>query len=315
MRLTQFMLPAKWIPLAHQAAGGRGAEAFRQIMEQAGLPFQEAEPVIRSTLELLAEQDLTVSEIKKALGIQSGPIAGAFGFLISMLCRQARLVWARVKGSWKSNLYTYTRFERWLPDVDLDSVSPEDARRELARLYLAGYGPARPADLPWWAGLSQGEASEALEELGGSILRLQVDLEGPYYMLKSDSGHLLEVPNQPPWGVAVLPLWDAYLMAYADRSMFVPDAWHDRVYDGGGNATSTVLVDGRAAGVWAFELRRGRLEIRVGYFHDPPPKAREASEAQGRRLAGQIGARDLAILAARRRRRWARPPGAGFRPH
>jgi len=47
------------------------------------------------------------------------------------------LVRARPRGTWRSNLYEYAALSDWLPDVDLESVTPQEARAWLVRRYLA----------------------------------------------------------------------------------------------------------------------------------------------------------------------------------
>jgi hypothetical protein len=65
-------------------------------------------------------------------------------------------------------------------------------------------------------------------------------------------------------GMAVA-VWDSYLMGYASgpagRGRQVTAADYARVYDKSGNATSTVIVDGMAAGVWELDPDAGRITV------------------------------------------------------
>jgi hypothetical protein len=45
-------------------------------------------------------------------------------------------------------------------------------------------------------------------------------------------------------------MWDSTLLAFADRSRVLPDAWRPHVIRRNGDVLPTVLVDGHVAGVW-----------------------------------------------------------------
>jgi hypothetical protein len=53
-----------------------------------------------------------------------------------------------------------------------------------------------------------------------------------------------------PDGVRLLPVWDAYLMAYRERERYLLPEHAGFVYDRVGNATSVLLINGRVGGVW-----------------------------------------------------------------
>lgn len=50
--------------------------------------------------------------------------------------------------------------------------------------------------------------------------------------------------------VNLLPVQDPYLMGYKVRARYLDERWRDFVFDRSGNATSSIRVDGRVAGVW-----------------------------------------------------------------
>ena len=50
--------------------------------------------------------------------------------------------------------------------------------------------------------------------------------------------------------VHLLPYWDSYVMAHADRRRYLDPRWADRAIDRGGNATNVILKAGRVVGIW-----------------------------------------------------------------
>lgn len=61
--------------------------------------------------------------------------------------------------------------------------------------------------------------------------------------------------SKPPRNpvVSILPSLDPYLMGYKDRERYLNPEHHNFVFDRSGNATSTILLDGRVIGIWDLE--------------------------------------------------------------
>lgn len=50
--------------------------------------------------------------------------------------------------------------------------------------------------------------------------------------------------------VNMLPSLDSYLMGYKDRERYLDREHYSYVFDRSGNATSTILLDGKVLGIW-----------------------------------------------------------------
>ena len=138
----------------------------------------------------------------------------------------------------------------------------EAGRATLVRRYLEGFGPASAADIGMFTMLRKPPVQTALADLGEQLVRL----EGP------DGIELYDVPDglipagrtkAPP---RLLGMWDNVLLAYADRTRVLPDAYRPHVIRRNGDVLPTVLVDGQVAGVW----RSFDGAIEVAAFHALP---------------------------------------------
>jgi hypothetical protein len=76
---------------------------------------------------------------------------------------------------------------------------------ELARRWLAAFGPGTMADLKWWTGWTMGEVKRALAQIGPA----EVDLDGTAGFVLP--GHLEASPAAEPW-VALPPALDPTVM-------------------------------------------------------------------------------------------------------
>jgi hypothetical protein len=168
--------------------------------------------------------------------------------------------------------------ERWLPG-GLADWSGRDARSELARRWLAVFGPAQVADLKWWTGWTAGDVKAAL----GALAVAEVDLDGVAGIALADD---LEAPagrTPAPWA-ALLPALDPTPMGWSAREWYL-GAHRAALFDRSGNIGPTVWWDGRIVGGWA---HRPTGEIVHRLLEDVGRDAEDAIAAAAARLAAAM---------------------------
>jgi hypothetical protein len=165
------------------------------------------------------------------------------------------------------------------------ALPEEAAAAELARRYLAAYGPATPADLAAWSGLPLGTARAAWARIAGELL--EVDLAGaPAWLPAGRRDWLADPPAPPP---RLLGAFDTYLLGYRGRDLTVDAAHAARINAGGGMIRPALLLAGRAAGTWL--LRRGPAgaRVEVAPFAALPPGAVAGLEAEAADVGRFLG--------------------------
>ena len=149
MRMTLHVVPSDEVPLFFQTYVERHALAelrgWESLLVQAGIcQEQEAEALLKKlhgqVLDVLTEKgpstvrqiSQAVPELKAKIRHDVGkPYEGEFSIgsrLVPSMCVLGLLVRAQPRGSWRSNLYEYAALSDWLPDVDVESVTPQEAR-------------------------------------------------------------------------------------------------------------------------------------------------------------------------------------------
>ena len=128
----------------------------------------------------------------------------------------------------------------------------------LARRYLAAYGPATPADLCRWSGLSLAQAKAALK----SIAKETIDID-----IGSGNALMLEDQQLPADDqlatIRFLPRYDNYLLAYHNRDFLVDPAHARQIHPGGGLIRSCVIINGQAQATWRLEEKRKTARLNV----------------------------------------------------
>lgn len=147
---------------------------------------------------------------------------------------------------------SYVLVDRWLGAVTHPSAEDRDASlHELAKRYLAGYGPAGVHDFAAWSGLPMSDARAAYGSLGDVAERIDSTM-GELVAL-GDSLDGADASAAP----RLLGAFDTLMLGYRGRDLFVAPEESKKVQAGGGMIAPTVLVDGQVVGTWR-ATRAGR---------------------------------------------------------
>ena len=157
-------------------------------------------------------------------------------------------------------------------------VSPYEAARQVARDYLAAYGPATTADLAAWSGRPARSFAEALAAL--DLVRFRA--EDGRTMLDLADAH--RPPADVPAPVRFLPVWDSVLLAHARRERVLGDEHRKLVIAKNGDVAPTFLVDGVVAGTWAVPPRAAPAALTLRPLVRLPKPDKHVVVEEGRRL-------------------------------
>ncbi|WP_249714847.1 winged helix DNA-binding domain-containing protein [Rhizomonospora bruguierae] len=296
MRRTMFVVPVELAPVVQAACTdaiaaverrrllqdlarcGVGDEAWLAEVEEATV----AALVKRGTAtaaQLAEDEPRLRSQLVMAEGKSYQAVTNVTGRVLFGLSARGRIVRGRPGGTWISTRYHWSPAERWLPP-ELPAPAAAAARTDLARRWLAAYGPATVADLKWWTSWTMTATRAAL----AGLETVAVDLDGqPGVLLAEDAE---PVPEPEPW-VALLPALDPTVMGWAAREWFL-GPHGPALFDRTGNAGPTVWCDGRVVGGWG-QRPDGRVVYRL--LEQVSARTRAAlDEAAGRRTEWLAGA-------------------------
>ena len=291
MRRTVFVVPAELVPVIQAACTDQIAERLRrqltQVVQEAGVAADAAtwlKEVGEGTVRVLAARgSATGAELARderrlqtqIIAAADNPYGGAVNLttrLLTLLSAEGLIVRGRPRGGWTSSQFS------WSAAPERTDLPAGVARAELARRWLAAFGPALPSDLQWWAGWTAAQVRQALSALDIA----QVDLDGaPGVLLAGDED---PVTLTAPYA-SLLPALDPSAMGWRERSWYV-GGHAAALFDRSGNIGPTVWWDGRIVGGWA---QRPDGEIAFRLLEDTGAEAAAAIAAEAERLRDWIG--------------------------
>ncbi|HEX9124314.1 MAG TPA: winged helix DNA-binding domain-containing protein [Actinomycetota bacterium] len=280
MRRTLFIESAELVPLVFAATRGLTVRDRERFLAAYGLTPRRYERVAERVARALAEHTLDASELRDAIAARE-PLSP----VIIVMCDQARLVRWKGSGGWQSARPRYRRFEEALPDVRLDTWEEHTAARALVECYVRRYGPVSESDIAWWTGLRKTTVRDALATSTNLVQATIEGLDGVFLIHEADVDPAQRPAASPTGQVSLLPVLDPYLQGYRNRERCVDPPLLPFVVDRGGNTTSVILIDGRAAGVWDF-VAKPSPEVRLFFFDSLDAQTRRRVRTLAAELAG-----------------------------
>jgi hypothetical protein len=290
MRGTLYILPADMLPIAYAATRAMIEKLSLRFMEFRGISVSEYDAMAHSVMKLIKGREMTIHEIKAQL--KTGVNLSA---VLNSMCDRGLLLRVQRGKGWESRNYKYTGFAEYFPNVNLAEFDRARSISLLVQHYLTSFGPATEDDIVWWTGLTKTTIREALNRFAGKVTHVTIpDLDGDFLMLSSDLDRIQ--PNQQTAKpiVSLLPMLDPYLMGYKQRRRYLHCRDYDKIFDRGGNVTSTILLNGAVIGVWDFAAKLEAV-MKVHLFRKAAARTQKIIETKAKQLGKFIAGREVPV--------------------
>lgn len=259
LRGTLHLVPAedlRWLLALLGPVFSRSSQRRRASLR---LDDDTAERGVRLVRGILASRGpLTRHEIAEQLDPHGIPTEGQAKIHLLHLATMMGIV---CQGPDRGREPTYVLIDDWLGTRD----SRAGDAAELARRYLAAFGPATPADFAAWSGLTTTAARTAWGEIGGELLQVEA-FGGPAWLLRSTATGADDTSSDQP-AIRLLAAFDTYLLGYRSRGPFLPAQHAPRVLHGG-IIYPTLIVGDRIAGTWKVQWAARRLGVTIEPFDE-----------------------------------------------
>lgn len=251
----------------HAGAYGQswGGSITRRFSEDLGVSADEAEVVLRSIYDALADGPLSRIELHARIpALKTLPNIG-WGHDLKALVYRGDVVFT---DSRTSNSPIFAQRAQWLPHVPFAMPDLDDARAEMIRRYLHGHAPASTRDIASWVGEYQRTIKPVMQRLLPELVPVTIEgLKGTYYLHADDLPVLDALPDVPE--VKLLPKFDALVLAHrgSDKSRLVtPSSLYSRIYGVAAQVEAVVLLNGDISGTWRTKTSGRKMTLTFNMF-------------------------------------------------
>jgi hypothetical protein len=238
-RGTIHLAAAEDLPWLMPLVKPSATDSLRRL-SQLGVETTEADAARKVGQVMSGRGPVTKAELGELLGAEGQAIVH-----LAALAARAGLV---VMGPDRPGKPTYVHTGDWLGGPVVMETDRDRALAELARRYLRAHGPAGPRDLAAWSGLPLRDAAQGWQRISGEMVE-----SGPGLWTL---GPVPEPAEAEPV-VRLLPIWDEFMLGWADRDWQAPESYKPVLHSG----QPVVVVDGEVAAVWRPRRTTGRLDI------------------------------------------------------
>jgi uncharacterized protein YcaQ len=179
----------------------------------------------------------------------------------------------------------FVRVDQWLPKQK--KVDELASQQTLLRSYLHAYGPATVQDFGCWSGIPMKESKEIWNSLAPELA--EVSIEGQKRSILSQDLDQLTESSLDEEVVRLLPGFDPYLLAHAQKDHIVESQYYKRVYRNQGWISPVVLINGRIAGIWSYITKGKAISFKAELFEKLSKRQRGKIHDEAERLGQFLG--------------------------
>lgn len=303
VRKTIFILPKNMLPIAFSAVRRNTKLLTDQHLKYLQLTQKKYENISKKILNILRNRGLTHQELKTEMGMIPNLM-----YIVRMMCFQGLLIRGAPKSGWKGSLHTYFPFSEYFPDLDMSILDEKETQLFVINQYIANFGPVTEADITWWTGFPKSLVKELLKEIQDKLnIILIKGFKNHYFVLTSQESAIKDIHIQKDHTINIVPCLDPYLMGYKNRDRYLDQNYYSYVFDLSGNATTTILHEGKVIGIWDFDAPLFKYFL----FYDVESETIDNLLAQSEKIGRFISGKDIRLKKCKSMKPLAKRTGAG----
>ncbi|NOK19667.1 winged helix DNA-binding domain-containing protein [Corallococcus carmarthensis] len=249
------------------------AAALRSVLKERATAL-DLPALLATAKPFLDEQPRTFEEVRAhLLKHHVGGDERAMGFATRMMLPLIQVPEEGLEWGWPGNS-GFTLAESWLGE----KLSTDDDASPLVLRYLAAFGPATVADMQAWSGIKP--LKDAFETVRGKLVEFRDEKKRALFDLPKAP----RPPEDTPAPVRFLPDFDNLILSHADRTRFVPPEHRPLLSTKNLRVLNVFLVDGRTAGTWTTERKKGAATLVCNAFEPLKKPVRDALVQEGEAL-------------------------------
>jgi len=286
MRQTLHLLAADDFPIYIAALKRSRMAAFARLLARLKVTREQSDDMQQMILDGLAGGPTTQQALVRLAQAKAGTRVRRWLEFATSALRPSIVQGLVCYGPPRGSEVTLVRADQWLGKQR--AVDEDDAKRELIRRFLGAYGPATCRDFVKWSGIPMSEAKPAWNTVLSEMTEVIVD-RAPAWILSRDAKAFDAVADAAQT-VRLLPAFDVYLLAHAQKDHLVPPQFYKRVYRNQGWLSPVVLHGGRIVAVWSLRAAAKTQLVEVEPFQKLAKTVKAGIEEEVGALSGFLNA-------------------------
>jgi hypothetical protein len=280
MRQTLHLLPSADFAMFIAALKQSRIAAVNRVLARFGIAPKEIDLLNQAIMDALGDGPLSRGALMAQIKSRAGRNVVAWMGKVWSVFRQALAEGWICYGPDKSSEVTFVRVDNWLPKQK--QINEATAKQILLRRFLSSYGPGVLQDFSKWSGISIKEATPVWKSLEDELM--QVSIDGRKASILSDDYSQISQVNLDGPVLRLLPGFDSYILAHADKSHLVNSVFYKKVYRNQGWISAVVLLDGRIIGTWSTTRKGKGIDLTVELFGKSSKMIKDGIDAEAARL-------------------------------
>lgn len=264
MRQTLHIIPAEDFSIYIMALKKSRLAGLWHYLAKFDVTQKEIDRMNAMVLDLLADGPVPQREIAEKILPKAGKNIQKYMQLAwgIQMFRHALVEGLICYGPEQNKSATFVRVDQWLPKQK--KVAEGEAKQNLLRRYLHAYGPATVRDFAKWSGFPSKEATEVWHASNDNLVEISIE-EQKAFLLREDFEQLKNSDANFQI-LRLLPHFDPYLLAHAEKNHLVSLANYKKVYRNAGWISPVILLNGRVIGTWSHKRKGVKLVLEIDPF-------------------------------------------------
>jgi hypothetical protein len=285
MRQTLHIIPRVQFPVYIAALRSSRTQAFMRVAARFGITQSQLDAFNEATLGHLGKGPSTRRELIEIIYPTQPKNVKEWMDKVWSPFRLAIVEGLICYGPDTAGEPSFVRVDKWLQSHQ--EVGAPTAKQILLRQYLSAYGPADPRDFSKWSGMTRKEVNEVW--LGVRDELVEIDIDGRKASILRQDYEEFNSPDLTQKVLRLLPSFDSYLLAHADKAHLINPEHYKRVYRDQWWISAVILLNGTVTGTWNYSAKGGRLAITIEPFEKLARTIRRQIGEEAEGVAGFLG--------------------------
>lgn len=269
MRKTLHIVPFDIAPIVHMSTLDMRMAECKLFFNRNNISLLEVEDLQENLLSFISAPMTSFeieNKIKTILKISNDKLKIVSAkMVLKYFWEKGVLCYINSTDDWEKESRKYAVSKNFYGAINLNLYEVDEAQELLILQYISKFGPVTLKDISWWSGLSLRIIKTIVDNNKNTIQKeIFKDCPKEYYITKIDCEELYGFKNIDFEWISLLAYEDPSLKGYYEsRFRYVDHNHYNLLFNQIGEVRASVILDGKAIGVWTWDKKRKKISIEL----------------------------------------------------